>query len=172
MEVRFTSLQLKVMSVQKLSLHFQHTWIFAIWCEDQGLMKTIYPQSRTLLAGSTSIERCFKSMEWLNTFHCHVNTPWFTTLRVLPCLEHQMGCVHQLPRHTTFLRPKSHGEDPVVSVHSLKFSSQTNVSRSSPLVGRTSLVGGCFLATHMQKFDENYQGYQHQLLRTFRQVTQ
>ena len=83
-----------------------------------------------------------------------------------------MGCVHQLLRHATFLQSKSHGEDPVVSMRSLKFSSQTNVLRSSLLAGRTSLVGGCFLATHMQKFDENYQGYQHQLLRTFRQVTQ
>ena len=143
--LRFTSLQLKVMFGQKLSLHFQHTWIFVTWHGGPGLTKTIYPQLKVRSIGFTSIERYFKSMGWWKTFRCHANIPWSTMLRALPCLEHQTDCVHQLLRHVTFLQSKSHGEDPAVSMHSPRSSSQTNASRNFLLADKISPVGGCYL---------------------------
>lgn len=156
---------------QKLSQHFQHTWISVTWCEDPGSMKIIYLQLKMHSIGFTGIGKYFKSLEWLKISHCHVSTPWFTMLRALPCLEHQTDCVHQLPRHDISLPSKNHGEDPADSMHLLKFSSQTNALRNSQHADKISLAEECFLGTRMRKFTGNYPGYQHLTLGTHRQLT-
>jgi hypothetical protein len=143
------------MSSQKSFLHFQHTWISVTWCEDLGLMKTIYVQLKMHSIGFTSIEVYFENTEWSKIFHYPVSILWFTMLKALPCSGHRTGCVHQLPRHVTFLPSKSHGEGPAVSMHSLRFSLQTNALRNSLLADKILLTGECFLGTHMQRFAGN-----------------
>ena len=122
-------------------------------------MKTTCLQLKIPSSASTSIENFSESMVWLKTSRSHVNIQWSITSKVLPYLVPRMVCVHQSQRHATSLQSKSHGKDPVVSMHSLKSSSPTSALTNFLLRDKILPTGECFLAVHMQRFTVNCCGY-------------